>query len=606
MKSQIYFLIKYFLFWIGYFFVLRLLFTFYHFNLFSELTLFNKVFSFVNGLRIDASMTAYICTIPFLFSFLFTKKGYNLFLKIYSIFILLLSIFIVIADLELYNAWKYRMEYSAIDYLKNINEATASMQSSPILLLLALMVFLFFLSHYIYKKIFSLSKIENNINIKSIGLSLLMTAILILPMRGGIGIAPLNPSAAYFSNQPFANHNALNVVWNFMFTAINKKVENNPFIYMSDEIAKLTVDNLYKLPASQEKTWIKNKKANVLIVVWESFTAKVIDEKHHNIEITPNFNKWKNKGVYFANAYASGDRTEKGIAAILSGYPAQPITSIVKETTKAASLPILSKTFRDLGYQTAFYYGGDLSFANMKAYLLNGQFHTLVSKSDFNSAQSNTKWGAHDHYLFEKYLTDNKTKTSPFFDVVMTLSSHEPFETPIDKVINGDDVESKFFNSLHYTDQSVGNFLDTASKLDWWENTVVIVVADHGHQLPKTDSRIDDFHIPILWTGGAIDTSFVINEYVSQIDIPKTLLSQFDIQSEQYIWSKHYVNTNNWAYFAFNNGFGFVDKDCKVLFDNPAKKIVEQYGNCVQAETMGKAMVQKTFEDYLKCGNPKK
>ncbi len=551
----------------------------------------------------DASMAAYICFIPFVSSFFWGNKIYLSFIKTYSFIAIVISTAIVVFDLEVYNAWKYRLEYPALEYLKNINEATASISSSPIALLLFIYIvvvcfFIFILTKFIYSHT-SVQDLKKS----TLGWALFSATLLILPMRGGLGIAPLNPGAVYFSNQLFANHSAINAIWNFMHSALNYNVKTNPFIIMDDEEAKKIVDDMLMDKANIRGQWIKTKEPNVLIIIWESFTAKVIDKKYKGIEITPFFNTLKNKGIYFSNAFASGDRTAKGIAAVLSGYPAQPTTSIVKESKKAASLPILSKSFKIKSYNTSFYYGGDLEFANLKAYLYNGEFEKLITKADFDAAQSNTKWGAHDHYLFNKYLIEKQKEIkTPFFDVIMTLSSHEPFETPLAVVISGNDEESKFFNSLHYTDQCVGNFINQASKLDWWNNTLVIIVADHGHRLPSTNNRIDDFHIPILWTGGAIDTNFIVNNYTSQIDISKTLLSQLNIHSEYYNWSKSFNPQNSWAYFAFNNGFGYVDDRCKVLFDNPSRKSIEVNGECSEGQRKGQAFLQRSFDHYLSAG----
>jgi phosphoglycerol transferase MdoB-like AlkP superfamily enzyme len=437
-------------------------------------------------------------------------------------------------------------------------------------------------------------------SLHAITLSLICSLLLVLPMRGGLGIAPLNPGAVYFSNQIFANQSAINVVWNFMYSAVHQKVKSNPFIYMDDNKANEVVNRMLTSDVDTTGSWIKIKNPNVVIVIWESFTSKVVDSFYKGIEVTPYFNHLKKNGVFFSQAYASGDRTEKGIAAVLSGYPAQPITSIVKETQKAARLPILSKSFAAMGYHTSFFYGGDLEFANMKAYLYAGAFEKLISKNDFEASQSNTKWGAHDHFLFDKYLREKDKKTTyPFFDVIMTLSSHEPFETPIPTVIKGEDEESKFLNSLNYTDSSLGKFIAQISTKHWWDSTLVIIVADHGHRLPATQNRIDDFHIPILWTGGAIDTNIVFDVPTSQTDISKILLSQLKMDANDYLWNKNFDAQRGWAYFAFNNGFGYVDKECKVLFDNPSKQAISSQGNCSSGISNGKAYLQKSFEHYL-------
>ncbi len=71
------------------------------------------------------------------------------------------------------------------------------------------------------------------------------------------------------------------------------------------------------------------------------------------------------------------------------------------------------------------------------------------------------------------------TVTEPFLKVVLTLSSHEPFEVPMEPVFAGNDQYTKYRKSIYYTDKSFGSFLDWAKGKEWWRNTLVIMVADH-------------------------------------------------------------------------------------------------------------------------------
>ncbi|MBK7008564.1 MAG: hypothetical protein IPH36_08010 [Saprospiraceae bacterium] len=90
------------------------------------------------------------------------------------------------------------------------------------------------------------------------------------------------------------------------------------------------------------------------------------------------------------------------MAAILSAYPAQALTSIVKETKKAASLPSPMIPLKQRGYETSFIYGGDLEFAGMGAYLRSMGFGQIKEMDDFPKEEHNSKWGAHDEFIFQK------------------------------------------------------------------------------------------------------------------------------------------------------------------------------------------------------------
>ena len=83
----------------------------------------------------------------------------------------------------------------------------------------------------------------------------------------------------------------------------------------------------------------QKERPNVIIVVWESLTAKMYQKQHKGVSVIPTIDSLTQNAIWFSNMYASGDRTEKGLAAILSAYPAQALTSIVKEIKKRLACP---------------------------------------------------------------------------------------------------------------------------------------------------------------------------------------------------------------------------------------------------------------------------
>jgi phosphoglycerol transferase MdoB-like AlkP superfamily enzyme len=185
----------------------------------------------------------------------------------------------------------------------------------------------------------------------------------------------------------------------------------------------------------------------------------------------------------------------------------------------------------------------------------------------------------------------------------MTLSSHEPFEIPIPDIFEGDDEQTKFMNAMYYADQSLGNFIDSAKQQSWWNNTLVIIVADHGHRIPETGKKVDEFKIPMLWLGGALaKPGLEVPQITSQIDISSTLLNQLGINAYGYNWSKNIFDpkTKPWAFFSFNNGFGFIQPKSQIVFDNVGKKMIQLNGNMNTHDIdLGKSLMQRMFQDYL-------
>lgn len=609
MMGRLKFLFFYFIGWVILFECFRGLFLLYHFDKTAHLSFKTGLLSFVYGLRMDMSMAAYIilpvCLFVLLSVFIHSFRQ-TLVYKIYTAILLLLSLLIISSDLELYGQWGFRIDATPLKYLASPKEAWASVSHLPVGWILLLLAVIYSLLVWIFNRL--LHKWSANLHqpvkywLLQHLIILAFAVLLIIPLRGGFQLAPINQSSVYFSTNSFANHAAINAPWNFLHGVLNNTGNTtNPYRYMDDREARRVVDSLYLSSGNVEKI-IKGPRPNVILIIWESFTEKAIHLRVDGAEVTPRFNALKKQGIYFSNLYASGDRTDKGLAAVLSGYPALPQHSILRSPGKVSKLPVLPALFQKKGYSTPFYYGGEPEFANIKSYLLNAGFSPLITKDDFADKDQNSKWGAHDGVVADKLFADLSESTQPFFATWLTLSSHEPFETPVPAVIKGSDHTRQFLNSLHYTDDVVGKFIAQCQQQPWWQNTVVVIVADHGHVLPETGKREDNFRIPMLWLGGALQKQdFTVEKKSSQLDLATTLCYQAGIQSS-FPFSKNIFDSTSkaWSFFTYNNGFGFAQSGSSYLFDNVGQLQTEQNGTVdAAAITAGKALQQHTYADYL-------
>ncbi len=564
------------------------------------------------GLRMDMSMAVYISLpvviITLLSVFIFRLQNATVY-KIYTGIVLFLVLLLTGIDINIFDAWGYRLDASPLNYLKNPKEAWASMSHLPVGWIMLAFFVLFIFVVRVFNKFIQRAVDRFTVPAKkliTVVAILVITGLFIIPLRGGLQLAPLNQSSVYFSGNNFANQSAINAVWNFMHSVTHKTdATTNPFAYLDVKEAQVLKDSLF-VQGNRNENILQlpaNTKPNIIFIVWESFTEKATHLQRDGKAVTPKFNELKKEGIYFSNIYATGDRTDKGIVGVLSGYPAQPTTSIVKTPVKANKLPMISSTLASNGYNTSFYYGGELEFANMKAYLLGGNFKKFTSKWDFRPEDQNSKWGAHDGVVMKKVLEGLNKETTPFFCTWLTLSSHEPFEVPVPTIFEGKDEASLFLNSLHYTDKVVYDFIEQCKKQAWWSNTLVVIVADHGHRQPPTGKKIDDFKIPLLLLGGALSQKEIMNDRVgSQVDIAATVLSQLKIPATDFVWSKNLLDSSNkqWAYFSFNNGYGFVQPGNYYIFDNVGKKDIEKSGQPNDNDIKkGKAIQQLSFQDYL-------
>ena len=598
----------YFAFWLLFFIVCKVLFLAYHHSLTTTLTAGEIFKVFLFGLRMDMSFVGYICILPFILFFIrfvFIKIKVEKIISVYTIAVILLLSFLATADLELYTAWGFRMDATPLQYFKSPKEMAASVSSSPLLLLLIIFLLLSAFFIWFYKKYVtrSISIKPNKVSALTVALSLFLVAFLFVPIRGGIQKIAMNQSDVYFSQKLFADHAALNLPWNIAFSILNKNNDKNPFDYYPPDEAKQRVEKLYATGPAKTPSILRVQKPNIIFVIMESYTAKFVGCLGGISGVTPNLDKIAANGLLFTNIYAAGDRSEKGQVAILSGYPNQAITSIIKTPTKTQKLPAITRPLEADGYHTSYTYGGELEFANIKSYLVNAGFDELISKYSFPVSERTTSWGVHDEYVFDRFFNDIKQGPQPFFAAMFTLSSHEPYDVPFSK-FKGKNETTKFKNSIAYTDSCIGVFMNRLQKDPLWQNTLVVFVADHGHPLPGHDAndRPSKFHIPLIFSGGALKVKGTVSAIGSQTDIAATVLDQLGISHDQFKWSKDLLDpsANQFAFYSFNNGFGFVTPQGITTVDNVSKKVIyATNGQDSSALNNGKAYMQFSYEDYL-------
>ncbi|MEY4931332.1 MAG: hypothetical protein RI909_2056, partial [Bacteroidota bacterium] len=398
------------------------------------------------GLRMDAAMTAYwmiITGLLFTCSPFISSRAVSIIQGSFTVLFLILCAGVVVADIELYKHWGFRINSTPLMYIGS--EAAGSV--SPMIVITLVIIFLLLFSSFLiwyWKGLAPALKTLAPLDKKWAPVWLALTVALIIPIRSSFSVAPLNTGFVYFhKTKAFPNHAGINAVWNFLRSVSRDDHSKYPDQFVQD------YDRDFKMLMHTEgktTSLINTQKPNVILIILESFTAKIIEPLGGLPDVTPSLHALTHEGILFTNFYASGDRTDKGIVSILSGYPAQPRTSIIKYPNKTESLPYLPRAMEKLGYHTSFVYGGDIGFANMESYLTNAGFGNITSDDDFDSNIDNSKWGVADHYVFNQLLDECDTAKNPFFKVMLSLSSHEPFEVPMEPVFKGEDESSKFLN----------------------------------------------------------------------------------------------------------------------------------------------------------------
>lgn len=561
-----------------------------------------------HGLPLDISMAAYLSTIPALLLLLsglplrifHTECGARRFLQFYRCWVTICAIIVSLAftaNCALYKYWGFPLDATPIFFITSSpTDAIASVEWWQALLGLFSALCVFLLTCWLFKflrKSFDLT-IFKHLGMWTSIIMLLFVASLFLPIRGGISVSSMNTGRVYFSDNQTLNHAAVNPLFSLMESLAHQKDFANMYRFMDNDMARKLASTLTRPSSSAPKTMLTTKRPDIYLVILESFSDTIMKTKG----VTPNLNKLKEEGLYFSRFYANSFRTDRGLVSILLGYPSPSTVSLMKFPNKTAAIPSLSERLKKAGWSLKYYYGGDADFTNMRSFLVNQGFNDIVEDVNFPVSDRMSKWGVPDYLLFRRVQADMREERSakPIFHVIQTSSSHEPFDVPSHRL------KDKALNAFLYTDSCLGAFVKHLKSTRRWNNSLVILVPDHLGAWPYD---IDNFaswryHIPMIWTGGAISSHTTVNTYASQQDIAATLLSQLGLSHRDLRFSKDIFNelTPHFAYFMINDGFGFINDDNELIYDHHRDKAVVDIGNKKgQNLSLGKAYTQILFDD---------
>ena len=585
-----------------------------------------------HGLPLDLSMAGYLSVIPGLLSIAVVWLKRDLVKPIMNIYFIIASLFITCSFLlnaSLYPYWKYPLDSTPLFYFfTSPADAIASVSIWQVILSIVILIVLtvgvwFTLrmrgekrqqySRYSYGyggfgsgKRNRFDDFDRHRGRTSIIL-LLLTGLLFLPIRGGITVSTMNTGQAYFSQNAYLNHSAVNPLFSLLESITHQEDFASQYRFMKDKEAdkifatmtSTSDENTY--PLLNEATFKKGT-PDILIVIMESFASDIMPSMGSYKDVAVCLDSIAQQSILFTRFYANSFRTDRGMVSILSGYPAQPTTSIMRYPRKTSQLPSIARNLAKYkNYKTTYYYGGDADFCNMRSYLVSQGYQHIISDANFPIEDKLSKWGVPDHIVAARMMEDIKAQQNekrPMLRILQTSSSHEPFEVPYHRL------KDKRLNAFAYTDSVMGAIVREYRKLPRWKNTLIVFVPDHvgGYKENLNDHDRSRYQIPLILAGGAISRPMKVGIIGSQHDIAATLLGQLGVEHREFTFSKNMMSdaTPKFAFFAVNDAFGIVSEENSLIYDNRAKRIVYDKGEKGFNLKRGQAYLQKLYDDLAK------
>jgi phosphoglycerol transferase MdoB-like AlkP superfamily enzyme len=430
---------------------------------------------------------------------------------------------------------------------------------------------------------------------------LLIGGVLFVIIRGGVTESTSNVGQVYFSSNQFLNHSAVNPAFSLLSSMGKSKDFASEFNFFEEEKRAELFSGLYPVTDGDSIVQVLNtNRPNVLLILMEGFGGVFIEPLGGLPDVAPHLNRLSEEGIFFTNCYANSFRTDRGTVCTLSGYLGLPTASVMKIPVKSRTLPALSEEMLKAGYATDFLYGGDINFTNMKSYLLSKGYQKLTADTDFSLAERTSNvWGVNDDITADWLLKQLKERTGEgrWFTTYLTLSSHEPFDVPYNRL------EEKIPNAFAYTDECLGKLIDGLKQSEIWKDLLIICIPDHGYCYPQgTVDRGGEYSkIPMLWLGGAVKEPMRIDKLMNQSDLAATLLAQLGLDHSLFTFSRNILGSDYVYPFAFHTSggtFAFRDSTGVTGYDTKANSVsYEEPSPSMERLDKGKAILQSVYDD---------
>jgi phosphoglycerol transferase MdoB-like AlkP superfamily enzyme len=309
---------------------------------------------------------------------------------------------------------------------------------------------------------------------------------------------------------------------------------------LSSPAISFSEDPIYPLMRSYTK--IEKKTYNIVIIMFESFSAGYVDSfSGNNYGVTPNFDNYANKGLKFTNFYANGQRSLTGITAMMAGITRPHGMPPLGEGLELSKLSYLGRLAAQNGYDTLAIQSSRRGSFKIDAIMNLAGFKQFYGAEDIPKTGDEIgapNFGVYDGDMFRFMHKKINALKEPFISFAFTATTHAPYFSPgkkWEKYPQDPASRNGFLNTVSYVDTMLGEFMQAAAEEPWFDNTMFIFTADHvlgidarrekmNDEKVREFTALDDFHIPLVIYAPKIFASKTIDRVGSQADILPTII----------------------------------------------------------------------------------
>ena len=597
--------------------ICRLAFFLSNYNYFSDLNIGEILNIFAGGLKFDISALLYFNALYIIFALLPIKcresKTYNKFLKWLYFLPNSIALFLNCADITYYPFSLRRTTCMIFTEFGNENNlpkifATAMTEYWYITLFFVGIIIALI---YLYKPIDKANKPISQLKYLTSHTIILCISVYfcIIGIRGGFGVT-VRPISIGNATQYCKKPSQAVLVLNTPFTMIHSLTKQPyPEVKYFDEEEVNKIFDPVKLGVRSEELGVKDTLLthynNVCVIILESFAS----EYTGGLGYTPFLDSLMAEGLSFKYSFANGKQSIDAMPSVLSSIPMmiEPFTTTAYASNDINSLATYLKPY---GYRSAFFHGAPNGSIGIQAFINNAGFDQYYGLDEYpNKNDFDGTWAIWDEEYLQYMTTCLDTIPQPFVSAVFTSTSHHPFLYPERYKGMFKTGPHPMYECIGYTDYALKRFFETASKTDWYKNTLFVITADHTTIItnPEYLNARGIYEIPIFFYHPSDSTlQGVSDATMQQIDILPSVLSYLGYKGDYFAFGKDIFNTTKKNDFAVNycpDGYQIYQDTLLLQFDGQKTIAVYDIKNdrMLSENRIGEFAEQDSMEIKLKA-----
>jgi len=316
---------------------------------------------------------------------------------------------------------------------------------------------------------------------------------------------------------------------------------------------------------------------NVIWYVIDCLRATNVSCYGHERETTPTLDAVAREGVRFEWCFSPGTWTVDSVSSFFTGLSPNAHGMMRIRTSLHESMRTLSEDLRSAGYSTALfstnpYIGEPMGF--VRGFDEAHRFRVRGAPKKMGKTAEDYPINA----AIGKFLDENKE--NPFFIYIHTIEPHGPYVPPVRLMVfhhpDGSTGETDMYDDcVLWADTNLESIIGRLKEDGLWNNTLLIISADHGQCFSEYDNGLDGHgkepylsrvRIPLVMRlPGTIPQGVVIQENVQELDVPRTLFELLQIQPDPQF--------DGWSLLGLLNGSRKSEFAKRMLFPSGQKRI---------------------------------